>query len=163
MSLSQTKEERELFGGEHHKQCLGKKDQERRTGRVSYGLGKGVIGGITEGCSPGWQTWKLCEREVKTRNRQVSEKTGWKGKKRNGAEARGRSRDGSGFFKMGRIVHINRMGDTGRREEDGWSKVLEEGGRKGPNAEVEGLASDTRRDSLFTEIGGKEERMGPDR
>ena len=50
-----------------------------------------------------------------------------------------------------------------RREEDGWSKVLEEGGRKGPNTEVEGLASDMRRDSLFTEIGGKEERMGPDR
>ena len=48
-------------------------------------LGKGVIGGITEGCSPGGQTWKLCGREVKTRNRQVSKKTGWKGKKRNGA------------------------------------------------------------------------------
>ena len=40
VSLSQTKEERELFGGEHHKQCHGKKDQERRTGRVSCGFGK---------------------------------------------------------------------------------------------------------------------------
>ena len=64
---------------------------------------------------------------------------------------------------MGRTIHINRMGDTRQREEDGWSQVLEEGGRKGSNAEVEGVASDTRRDSLFTEIGGKEDRMGPDR
>ena len=29
-------------------------------------LGKGAFGGITEGCSPGGQTWKLCGREVKT-------------------------------------------------------------------------------------------------
>lgn len=38
------------------------------------------------------------------------------------------------------------------------------GGReKGSKAEVEGLASHMRKDSPFTEIGGKEERMGPDR
>ena len=137
-------------------------------------LGKGAFGGITEGCSPGGQTWKLCGREVKTGTDKFPRRLAGKERreisnfmgailKPKGAEARARSRDGSGFFKTGRTVHINRVGDTGQREEDGWSKVLEEGGRKGSNTEVEGLASDTRRDSLFTEIGGKEERMGPDR
>ena len=59
------------------------------------------IGGISEGCSPRGQNWKPCGREVKTRNRQLSKKTGWKGKKRSRAEARGRSGMEVGFFKMG--------------------------------------------------------------
>lgn len=67
-----------------------------------------------------------------------------------------------GFSRWGELFILIGWEIQGR-EEDGWSQVLEEGGRKGSNAEVEGLVSDTRRDSLFTEIGGKEERMGPDR
>lgn len=37
------------------------------------------------------------------------------------------------------------------------------GARKASQAEVEGLASDRRQHGPLAEIGGKDERMGPDR
>ena len=57
MSLSQTKEERELFGGEHHS-AMARRIKKEGLEECRMALGKGVIGGITEGCSPGGQTWK---------------------------------------------------------------------------------------------------------
>lgn len=48
--------------------------------------------------------WKPCGRaeiwEVKAKNRQLSKKADWKGKKRNRADARGRSGDWDGLFTM---------------------------------------------------------------
>lgn len=93
-------------------------------------LGKGAFGGITEGCSPGGQTWKLCGREVKTGTDKFPRRLA--GKERREREQKLEREAGMevGFSRQGELFILIGWEIQGReRKMDGARSWRREGGR----------------------------------